>query len=140
MSKDSLLNIYKRVLRPSAEYSNIIYHSLIPDYVSDQLESVQKQAIKIIFGHDAKYDEMVENGIIETLKSRRADAVLKFALKASTSERFGSCWFREAAINDREVRPSTRRPYIEKFCRTERSRNNPLAFMTRVLNEHLCTN
>ena len=55
MSKADLLHVYKQILRPSAEYSHVIYHPLIPEYISDRLEMVQKQAIKIIYGHDINY-------------------------------------------------------------------------------------
>ena len=45
---DQLLKVYKEVLRTSVEYNSVVYHSLVPKYISDKLESVQKQAIKII--------------------------------------------------------------------------------------------
>ena len=136
MEKMPLLGIYKNVLRPSVEYSSIIYHSLIPEYVASRLETVQKQAMKIIFGWDVDYQSLLENGTIETLKDRRIEGALRFALKASISPRFGPTWFRETPSNIREVRPTTRLKYLEPLCRTERSRNNPIAFMTRLLNEH----
>ena len=126
MAKKDLLGIYENVLRPSAEYSSIVYNTLIPDYISEKLESVQKQAVKIIFGHDINYQKMVEDKEIETLKSRRDNASLKFALRMAGSQRF-----------ERAVRQSTRNTYFEKKCRTERCRNNPIRAMTRQLNEHL---
>ena len=61
--------------------------------------------------------------------------MLKFALKASKSERFGPKWFKRAPQTERSVRPTTRRTFLERQCRTERSRNNPLEAMTRLLNE-----
>ena len=113
MSRDNLLKIYKNVLRPSVEYSNIIYHSLIPEYISDKLESVQKQAIKIIFGWDCNYSELLDNGTIETLKSRRVNAIGRFANKVSVSPRFGPNWFKCVDAGNRQVRQSTRNLYIE---------------------------
>ena len=136
MGRTDLLNIYKDVLRPSAEYSSVIYHSLIPDYISHKLESVQRQAMKVIYGWDVDYGALLENGTIETLKSRRIDAIKKFALKAEASSRFGSNWFKFTPSTDRTVRDSTRNKYVEQTCRTERGRNNPLNLMTRILNEH----
>ena len=89
MSKDNLLRIYKDVLRPSAEYSSIVYNSLIPEYIPDSLESVQKQALKIILGRNINYRKLVDVGTIETLKSRRESAMFKFTIKAANSGRFG---------------------------------------------------
>ena len=60
MSKENLLGIYRQVLRPSAEYSSVIYNLLIPEYISDKLESVQKQAMKIIFGYDIDYQMLID--------------------------------------------------------------------------------
>ena len=89
MPKANLMRIYENVLRPSAEYSSVVYNSLIPAYMSDRLESVQKQAIKIIHGWDINYEEMLREGTIQSLKQRRDEATLKFALRASQSARFG---------------------------------------------------
>ena len=135
MKQQDLLKIYESVLRPS-EYSSIIYGPLIPEYISQKLESVQRQAHHIIFGYDVDCQRPVDEGTIETLSSRREAAMLKFALKASNSERFGKQWFRETPILDRAVRTTTRNKYIEPLCRTERGKNNPLVVMTRMLNEH----
>ena len=134
MDATNLLGIYCSIIRPSIEYSNVVYHSLIPEYLSNKLETVQRQAIKIIYGPSVNYDSIVERGLIETLKSRRETAVLKFANKVVNSPRFGQEWFTLTNI-PREARQSTRNRYIEKQVRTERGRNNPLHLMTRLLNE-----
>ena len=139
MNSANLFGIYNSTIRPSVEYASIIYHPLIPEYLSNKLEQVQKQAVKIILGHNVDYAELVKNGELETLKDRRIEASLRFATKAANSPRFGPIWFKEAQFNDREVRSTTRLKYVEPFCRTERSRNNPLNYMTRLLNEHLGT-
>ena len=81
MNAEDLLGIYKSVLRPFAEYSHVVYDSLIPEYISDKLESVQKQAMKIIYGGNVDYGGLISSGKIETLKDRRTCALLKFAEK-----------------------------------------------------------
>ena len=137
MSRDNLLSIYKQMLRASAEYGSVVYHSLIPDYMSEKLESVQKQAMKIIFGWDINYAELIREGVVESLASRRENCILKFALKASESPRFGTQWFTKNPDIPIELRAGVRNTYLEKRSRTERGRNNPLNYMTRRLNEHL---
>ena len=74
------------------------------------------------------------NGEIKTLDERCDMDILKFALKASTSERFGSKWFTRH-LADRTARPSTRRFYLERRATNEREKNNPIQYMTRILNE-----
>ena len=136
MGQNELVKIYETVLRPSAEYSSIIYGPLIPEYISTKLESVQRQAYKIIHGWDVDYEGLVAGGTVETLKKRRAEATLRFAIKTAASPRFGPTWYKENVVVNREVRATTRNKYVEQKCRTERGRNNPLNVLTRVLNEH----
>ena len=80
LGQNNLLQIYKSIIRSSAEYGSVVYNPLIPEYVSDKLESVQKQAMKVIYGWDVCYQTLLDTGIIEPLKQRRNNASLKFAL------------------------------------------------------------
>ena len=109
--------------------NTVLYNSLIPEYLPQKLESVQKQALQIIYGWNVDYNGLIENDIIHSLKQRRTEATLKFAIKASTSERF-KYWFSETPSTDRTVRPATRNKFIELTCRTERGRNHPLNVIT----------
>ena len=136
MTQNDLLGVLNNVIRPSVEYSSVVYHSLIPEYVSNQLENVHKQALKIIFGAQVDCQALIESGRIETLKARREQNALKFALKAANSVRFGPVWFKETPSTERSVRPTTRNKYLETKCSTERGKNNPIYFLTRLLNEH----
>ena len=134
MPGDELLGIYKVIVRAALEYCSVVYHSMIPEYMADRLERMQMQAMKIIYGRNVDYGEMVAMGRIETLESRRIAACLKFAEKAAATTRFGQKWFRKN-VADRDTRSSTRRIYAEKFYRTERGRSNPVQYMVRLLNE-----
>ena len=137
MRKDDLLKVYKTIILPSVEYSSVIYGCMIPDYLSNKLESVQKQALKIIFGWDKDYNEIIASGEISTLAERRKEATLNFAIKTAASPRFGPLWFKKSPETEVEVRPTTRKHYVERFCRTERSKSSPINYMTRLLNEYL---
>ena len=50
MDCTNLLKVYNTIILPSVEYCSEIYDSLIPQYMSDKLESVQRHALKIIYG------------------------------------------------------------------------------------------
>ena len=89
---------------------------------------------KVIFGPAKNYRDLVDQGLIETLKSRQETAVLKFANKAVNSPRFGPEWFKEIGTV-RGARQTTRNKFVEKQVRTERGRNNPIQFITRMLNK-----
>ena len=77
-----LRKVYDTIIRPGTEYCSTIYHSLIPRYMAGRLESVQRQALKIIYGWNKDLDQMFDDGLIETLEDRREKACLKFAIKA----------------------------------------------------------
>ena len=91
--------------------------------------------MKIIFGWGVNYGELLKNGVIESLYSRRETNCLKFARKAAKDVRFGHRWFPRVE-NERSVRPTTRKIFAERRYKTERGRSNPLEFMVRLLNEH----
>ena len=92
--------------------------------------------MKVIFGWGVNYETLIESGKVQSLREKREESALKFALKAVQSPRFGNDWFKETPTGPREVRPNTRNKYIEMQCRTERGKNNPIQYLTRRLNEH----
>ena len=81
LNEDKLLEIYNSVLRSAIEYCAVIYHSMIPGTLANKLESIQRQALRIIFGWNCNIDEIMVIKCIDTLETRRNSAVLKFALK-----------------------------------------------------------
>ena len=87
-----------------------------------------------MYGYGYNIDELYENETVKTLKERRHESSLRFANKNKESEKFGLKWFPKTDIG-RNARQSTRRTYKEKFYKTERTRNNPIQFMIRQLNE-----
>ena len=135
LDTDRMLEIYFSTIRSAVEYCGTVYHPLIPNYLSNKLESIQRQALRIIYGYNLNYERLLEDGRVETLSSRREKDALQFALKNCNNPRF-SRWF-PVNNNARDARSSTRRFYLERQCRTDRTRNNPIQFMIRMLNRHL---
>ena len=134
MRKHELLKVYKSIILPSVEYCSIVYNSLIPQYLEEKLELMQKRAMKIIYGYGIDYEELMVVKSIETLKARRAQSSLRFALKNKDTERFKK-WF-PLSQTERVVRQSTHRKYLEKQAKTERTKNNPIQCMIRLLNKN----
>ena len=134
IDSDNLLKVYKTVILPSVEYCSEIYDSLIPTYLSDRLESVQRQCMKIIFGWSVDYHGLILDGKIKSLQTRRTEVCTRFANRALQSATFGPKWFRRNPAT-RDVRQTTRREFVEKKNKTERARNNPIQHMTRLLNQ-----
>ena len=76
---------------------------------------------------------MREKAGIQTLHKRRETFTLKFAQKASKSERFAH-WF---PLRNKTAATRNNRPYLEKTSRTDRNKNSPTNYMRRVLNNSL---
>ena len=136
MDKENLFKVYVSIIRPSVEYCAEVYDSLIPKYVANRLESVQRQACKIIFGWGVDYEKLVEDGRVQSLAARRKQACINFAMKALTSPKYGEKWFPRNII-DRTARASTRRTFKESKIKTERAKSNLLEHMIRLLYEQM---
>ena len=135
MSVKYLLVAYKTIILPSVEYASVVYHSLIPNYMSERLESVHRHALRIIHGWDTSITRLIQNGDMETLQTRRENSVKKFALKSELNPRFSERWFVPRARVGLGLRDSTRNKYEEPRYRNERLKNNPVCYMTRILNK-----
>ena len=136
LGEQKLLELYNSVIRSAVEYSSVAYHSMIPRTLSNKLENIQRQAMHIIFGWDRDITSIMAIKNIETLEERREKTMLNFALKNEHKERYGKRWFNPAIETDRAVRQKTRDKYRIPRCRTERMLNNPVTYMTKLLNKH----
>ena len=133
MHSRDLRKIYDTCIRTGVEYSSVVYNTLIPGYLSDQLERVQGRAMRIIYGSGESTASLYERNDVETLASRRDANSLRFANKNKDSERYGKRWFKTTDTTTVNLRQGTRRKYREPLCRTERLKNNPIYHMTRCL-------
>ena len=79
LESGKLLELYNSVLRSAVEYCSVVYHSMIPTALADKLESVQRKALRIIYGWDSNIDDIIAAKNIESLASRREKSVLNFA-------------------------------------------------------------
>ena len=99
--------------------------------LEQQIERQQKLALKLIYGFDFKYDELLGKAGILTLKARREAACIGFAFKLSKSKRYAS-WLPLHEVQGPTLR---RRNIYEEFnSRTSRLFNSPLFYLRRILN------
>ena len=132
MKKEDMLKIFNTVIRPIFDYAVSTYHSMLSIEMSNELERIQRQACKIIYGWDTDYDMLQENGTVESLKKRRERMVLNFARKTVQKERFKE-WFPQKNYGELDLRRELL--YEEKFARTERLKRSPVYYMRRELNK-----
>ena len=139
MSEEKFLEVYYSAVRSAVEYCSVVYHTLIPNYLTEALESGQRRALRIIYGWDSDVRTIMEVKGIERLEDRRENAILKFALKNEHVEKYGKKWFVEKKRrNEGAITRSNSEQdrYDIPFCRNERKKSNPVLYMATKLNEH----
>jgi len=77
-----VLHFYISIIRPVLEYAVAIWHTGLTAYLSDQLEAVQRCALRIIFGGcsftNQSYEYFIYTLDISPLSARRDDLVMRF--------------------------------------------------------------
>ena len=130
MSAADLRLVYRSVILPCHDYCSVVFHSSLTANQSDQLERLQSQALKCIYGYEHSYRALLEMSGLTTLRERRERRCYKFACKATANVRY-SHWFplqeQRRALRDRP-------PYQEFPARTGRLMNSPLYDLRRRIN------
>ena len=130
-NESELAMVYKTVVRPVLDYCCVVYHPLLTDEQDQQIERLQAQALKNIYGYKMSYAEMRERADLTTHRARRIELCDKFVAKAVFSDRFHH-WFPL-----RQGRQGGRRggeKFMEFTARTDRLHNSPLFYFRRRLN------
>ena len=133
-SRSDLLEVYLKQIRCHAEYGVPVWNSSVTGLNAAKIERIQKSALYIILGEDyISYSKALKTLNLERLAVRRKDLCLKFALKCEKDPKF-SLWFKPN-IKLKRTRKQQRK-YCEVFNRTERFYKSPIAYLTRLLNQH----
>ena len=102
---------------------------MLTDEQDQQIERLQAQALKNIYGYSDSYAEMREKAGVTTHRARRIDLCDKFAQKALKNPMFER-WF--PLRSGRSGRHAEQ--YQELPARTDRLFNSPLFYLRRRLN------
>ena len=70
VAQSDLVTVYISVVRTVLEYACPVWHTNLPKYLSENIEIVQKRALKAIFPRES-YSDILNNIGIGTLKERR---------------------------------------------------------------------
>ena len=135
MQKEDLVQAYKTLIRPTAEYCSPVRHSSITAGQSEFLERQQTQALKNIFGTELSSRKMRVLSGLERLWTRRKNACKNLALKNILNPRCNG-WFEERPAPLYARRAGTLyNKYYKTLSRTDRHRNSPLNYTRRLLNK-----
>ena len=134
--QSDLVLVYTSMIRPLAEYCLSVFYSMITVSDSLQLEHIQMQALKSIYGWKNSYSSLLKMSGLDRLDSRRENAFFELAKNLSENPRFNS-WFPKRLAS----REGLRQMDVYKLypSHTERYLKSPLNRMRRKLNELLRT-
>ena len=130
-----LKQIYISQIRSKLEQSAVVWHSSLTQRNENDLERVQKAALKVILRERYQnYGDALTTLRIKSLKDRREDLCLKFAKSCLKVEKFKKFF----PLNKKDHVMSMRNS--EKFalekCGSVRYRDSALPYMKRLLNKY----
>ena len=130
VDKDRLKSIYTSTVRSVLEYTSNTYHSQLNRGQNNLLVRVQKKCLKIIYGYQNTYEDLLKHSSLSTLEARRGNLFEKFTAKTHENLKYNH-WF-PLKVNPRNTR--TIRPYLEERANTDRLYRSPVYAMRRLLN------
>ena len=74
-----LLTVYMALVRSVLEYGAPVWHTLIPTFLSDEVEKVQKRAFRIIYPQNHCSEALVLSGF--SLLSKRRSSLCRTTFK-----------------------------------------------------------
>ena len=133
-SIDEKRQIYILYIRSIVEQSCTVWHSSLSKENTEDLERVQKAALKIILGEKYEnYEDGLVKANLESLENRREMLCRNFATKCIKSKNP-----RVKEIFKEKQKPEKNLRNIEKyevnFARTNRLKNSSIPYMQRILN------
>ena len=133
-SVEDLKLIYILFVRSHLEQSATVWHSGLTQENRNDLERVQKSALKVILKDKYENYEKALNYLdIESLENRRTNLCINFAEKCLKKEKFKSMFPLNNKIHDQETRSTEK--YQVQFAFNDRLKNSPVIYMQRLLNE-----
>ena len=133
-SWNDLKTIYVSFIRSLLEQSCTIWHSGLTNDNRNDLERVQKSALKIILKNKYKNYQNALNFLeLENLENRREFLCLKFAKKALKNKKMKSLFIPNQKSHEMETRNQYH--FNINNANTFRLQNSPIIYMQKLLND-----
>jgi hypothetical protein len=122
IAEKDLVTFYTTCIRPITEYACPVFHNGLPKYLSDDLERIQKRALRIIFPYSS-YTEALELCCLQSLYDRRKSLTTKLfeELCSNTSHKLHHLL---AEINTCTADLRNRRKFNLPRCKTNRLKDS----------------
>jgi hypothetical protein len=129
---EEMINIYTLFIRSVAEYSSVVWHSSITEEESNNIERVQKIALRIILNEDySDYASALEMSGLLTLRERRKNLSLNFAKKCLRSDKSQDLF----PLNVKNVNTRPHEKFFVTPARTERLARSTIPYLQKLLNQ-----
>ena len=132
--QNDVSKIYSTVICPVLEYATPVYSPLLGQNQIDEIESLQRRSLKIIFGHKTSYSKALELSGLSTLEQQRCEIARKFVSKLALNTKFNH-WLPKHQPYNYELR--NRLVYEDYEAHSDRLHKSPLYLYRRMLNNEL---
>ena len=131
---EDLVNVYILFIRSLLEQSAVVWHSSLTQENTDDLERVQKSALKVILGEKyLGYKISLQKLNLETLYDRREQLCLNFAKSCIKNPKFNDMFPKNIKTHSMELRnPEV---FNVDHANTERFQKSAIIYMQHLLNE-----
>ena len=134
-NKKDLKQIYMLQIRSKLDQSAVVWHSSLSNRNRNDLERIQKSALRCILGNEYKsYEEALKKMGLVTLDKRREQMCLKFAKESLKLNKMMNVFPRNKSIHSMEKRSSDF--YRIEKTKTERFKRSAIPFMKKMLNDY----
>ena len=135
LDQEELKNIYTLFIRSILEQSATVWHSSLTEDNKNNLERVQKSAVRIIIGEKFNgYKNALNSLGLEILDDRRKNLCLNFALKSAQNPKTMKMFPIREKQHEMETRKGEK--YVVQHANTERLKNTSIIYMQNLLNNH----
>ena len=132
-NREHLKQIYKTFVRSNLEFSSNVWHSSLTKENRQDLERVQKAALKVILKEEYDcYENALKITKIESLDDRREAMTLKFAKKCLNNENYSKLFPLNRIKHGMIMRYPMK--YAVKRANTERLKRSSIPYMQKLLN------
>ena len=133
--QEQMVKIYITYIRPLLEYCAPVFHASLSAKQAQQIEKVQKRALKMIAGYDTSYQQILCQFNLETLADRRQKLCLRLGKQMLTSSAHRDLLpkFR-GSISGKKTR---RRNTLETFRCGARLRKSSIPLITSLINSDI---
>ena len=132
---EDLKTIYVLFIRSILEQSATVWHSSLTEENSNDLERVQKSAVKLILKEKyIGYQQGLAHIGLENLKERRENLCLEFARKCLKNDRLKHMFPRNSNIHSMETRNHEK--YKVQHANTGRLQKSAIIHMQKLLNKN----